>query len=136
MAKHRRRSTRRRQPRRRLSGGEGGATGHGAAAFGAPDQQHSVAGTQSGPISVNPSTGGGALSPAPFAGGRDPGIYDGEGDDRDDREPMIEVGGRGILNEVAVPALLLYANTVYKPSQSRKVGKRSRKSRRSARRRR
>ena len=134
MAKHRRRSTSRRQPRRRLSGGEGGATGHGAAAFGAPGQQHSVAGTQSGPISVNPSTGGGALSPAPFAGGRDSlGPND---DDSAGRDPMIEMGGRGILNEVAVPALLLYANTVYKPSKSRKVGRRSRKSRRSARRRR
>jgi hypothetical protein len=48
----------------------------------------------------------------------------------------VQYGGRGILNEVAVPALLLYANTVYKPSKSRKVGRRSRKSRRSARRRR
>jgi hypothetical protein len=46
-------------------------------------------------------------------------------------------GGRG-LTEVAVPALLLYANTVYKPSY-RKSGKKrkfrgSRKSRRSRRR--
>ena len=46
-------------------------------------------------------------------------------------------GGRGIT-EVAVPALLLYANTVYKPSY-RKSGKKrkfrgSRKSRRSRRR--
>jgi hypothetical protein len=46
-------------------------------------------------------------------------------------------GGRG-LTEIAVPALLLYANTVYKPSY-RKSGKKrkfrgSRKSRRSRRR--
>ena len=71
MANQRQRSSRRRQrqSRRRLSGGDGGASGHGVAVFGAPGQQQSVDGGQTGVIAVAHSTGGGALSPAEFAGG-------------------------------------------------------------------
>jgi hypothetical protein len=38
-------------------------------------------------------------------------------------------GGQGVLTDVAVPALLLYANTVYKPTRKIFKGRKSQKSR-------
>jgi hypothetical protein len=42
-------------------------------------------------------------------------------------------GGRGVLTDVAVPALLLYANNTFKRRKSMKRAKKSRKSRKSRR---
>lgn len=110
----------RQQQQQQLSGGEGGATGFGQSAFGLPGQQEAVAGTTL--LKVTPVNGGNglALASSPFKGGSN----------QEQQQQQEQVtGGRGILNEVAVPALLLYANTVYKPGKSRKAGRRSRRSR-------
>ena len=95
-----------------MSGGAGAAD-WAISVFGNTDSQHAAAGTnviemRNPEVVVAPQAADAAVK----GGGR---------------------GGRGVLTDVAVPALLLYANNTFKRRKSMKRVKKSRKSRKSRR---
>jgi len=107
MSNKKRTRTRTQKRRRNVRGGDGGATGFGEYTYGGPGDQHRG---QDGSISMR-------------AGGRNNRQQGG----RNNRQQ----GGKSVLMDVAVPAVLLYANNnIYKNKTSNK----SRKFRRSTRR--
>ena len=94
MAKHNQRKTMRKQRKSR----GGSAWQYTTAAYGGPDGQHSQAGT-SNVIAAN------NLSGKSFCTGGS------------------RKGGKGIITDIAVPAVLLYANNVIRGKKSRKFRK-------------
>jgi hypothetical protein len=90
-----------------MSGGSGAAD-WATSVFGDTDNQHAAAGTNVIEMK-NPEAGVVAQSDGVSGGRR---------------------GGRGVLTDVAVPALLLYANNTFKRRKSMRKSRKNRKSRR------
>jgi len=138
MAKHRhskKRSYRRRSSKKMMMGGDVGAAEHGVNTYGGIGQQHAVSGVDNtiamnshmGPVVI---TGGSPLAPTEYVGGADmlPKLYggthlpnvpivpmshtvggDGETEAEMETDMKPEVEGGGIITDIAVPAVLLYA---------------------------
>jgi len=120
-----------------INGGDGGATGWAQSVYGGIGQQHQVAGNNH-EIAMNPQTGGAnlPLSPSEVGGSAGSDIVAAP----TTANVPVSVGG-GIITDVAVPAVLLYArdsirkrNVIGFPKISMKKSRRHRRSYRKTRR--
>jgi hypothetical protein len=101
-----------------MSGGAGAAD-WAVSVFGSTDSQHAVAG--SNVIEMKNPEAVAVPVAADVKGGNN---------NNNNNRNNSRRGGRGVLTDVAVPALLLYANNTFKRRKSIKKSRKSRKSRR------
>jgi hypothetical protein len=112
-----RKSRSHKRSRQHKRGGSGGATAWGQAAFGGPDAQTAVPNTNLLNVNnlqgVNMCNGGVAANAASFMSGGNPMRTHIKGG-----QLKSHLGGKSVLMDVAVPAVLLYANQMAKPRKT------------------
>ncbi len=98
--------------------GGSGAADYAIGVFGNTDAQHAVDGSNVIQMQ-NPA----ATAAAPVTGGNN----NRNNNNNQNNNNNNQIGGQGILTDVAVPALLLYANNTFKRKNSKKLRKSMRK---------